>query len=328
MRVYFPILAIPLFLFGSVLGLAQEQDELETPTISVDVQVVNILATVRDKKGGLVTTLSKEDFVLEEDGKRQEIKYFSQQTDLPLTIGILVDTSVSQQRLLAIERTGAYEFFEKLLRMEKDLAFLISFDVDIELLQDFTDSKELLYRGLERLKIQGSGGGMHPSPTPSGLPQVGTAMYDSIYLAAEEMLKGQVGRKALVLVGDGNDYGSRIKPKEAIASAQRADAIIYSVRYFDREFYFATGGMGTGGEGSLKKLSRETGGTMFEVSRKKPLRWIMDQISAELRSQYLIGYTPQRDLSQPGFRKLKLRAKRKGLKVQARAGYYPDAMLD
>ena len=310
-------------------ALAQQQtpaEEKPEDLITVDVQVVNILATVRDKQGLLVNSLAKTDFEVYEDGDPQEVKYFARQTDLPLTVGLLVDTSVSQQRLVDIERSAGYTFFDKILRVEKDLAFLMSFDVDVELLQDLTASKRLLQGALERLEIQGGmHGGITPGPVPQSGKPVGTAMYDSIYLAAQEILKPQVGRKAVVVIGDGNDFGSKIDDDEAIAEAHRTDTVIYSVRYFDREFYFQAGGMGGGGTGALKKLSQQTGGGMYEVTRKRTLNDILDEINNELRNQYSLGYSPKRDLSVQGFRKVEVRAKNKGYEVQAREGYYPEA---
>src|SRR5690606_4451810 len=213
---------------------AYAQDEPQDTVISVDVDVVNILATLRDKDGVLVSNLSSDDFELYEEGVLQEIKYFSSQADLPLTIGLLVDTSVSQQNLIFDERSAGYRFFDKVLRVEKDLAFLMSFDIDVELLQDLTAAKPLLQDGLERLEVQGASGGyITPGTVPQSNKPVGTAMFDGIYLAADEMLKGQVGRKALVLVTDGYDYGSKVDIEEAIEAAQRADAILFSVRYYD-----------------------------------------------------------------------------------------------
>jgi VWFA-related protein len=310
-------------------ALAQDKPVAEEPPdalISVDVQVVNILATVRDKQGVLINSMTKNDFELYEDGELQEIRYFARQTDLPLTIGLLVDTSVSQQRVVEVERSAGYTFFDKILRVDKDLAFLMSFDIDVELLQDLTASKRLLQDALEKLEVQGGvSGGLTPGTVPTQGKPVGTAMYDSIYLAAQEILKPQVGRKAVVVIGDGNDYGSKIDDDEAIAEAHRTDTVIYSVRYFDRDFYFQAGGLGGGGTGALKKLSRETGGGMFEVSRKRTLVEIFDEINNELRNQYSLGYSPRSDLAVQGFRKVEVKAKQKGYDVQAREGYYPEA---
>lgn len=294
--------------------------------ITADTTVVNVLATVRDKQGLLVNSLTKDDFEIYEDGELQEVRYFARQSDLPLTVGLLVDTSVSQQRLLYEERSAGYAFYDAVIRKEKDLAFLMSFDVNIELLQDLTASTKLLRDGLELLEIEGSRGGITPGPVPQSNKPVGTAMYDSVFLAADEVLKPQVGRKAVVLIGDGNDYGSRVDAEEAIAAAHRSDVVVYAVRYFDRQFYARSGGFGSGGSGALRKLARATGGSVHEVSRKRTLKQILEQINEEIRSQYSIGYSPKRDLSESGFRKLEVRVKPKGYEVQAREGYYPEAV--
>ena len=329
------ILSIGVILAASVALLPVLSSQEEDVTISVDVDVVNVLATVRDKQGRLMTGLTKDDFVLEEDGRPQTIRYFTRQTDLPLTIGLLVDTSISQERLIEPQRRASFEFFSKMLRHKKDLAFLISFDVDIELMQDLTDSQKLLGAALRKLRVQGSRSGLHPEPVPTSRRPVGTALYDAVYLAADEMMTPQVGRKALVLISDGNDYGSRMKQKDAIAAAQRADVVVYGVRYYDSQFYNYPMGRGRrsstvslgggGGAGTLRKLARETGGAMFEVRRKKPLDEIYDQIQEELRSQYSIGYRSDNDSAGGGFRAIKLIPTRKDVKVQTRAGYYAKA---
>ena len=288
----------------------------------MDVEVVNILATVRDNKDLLVTDLGKDDFILEEDGTQREIRYFSRQTDLPLTVGLLVDTSVSQVRLIRDEQRAASQFFSQVLRLKKDLAFLISFDIDVELLQDLTASARLLENALGNLQVQGSGGGIHPGPVPTSGKPVGTAMFDAVYLASDEMMRRQVGRKAVILISDGLDYGSRVNRAEAIEASHKSDVVVYGIRYYDRGFYYRGGGFG-GGSGDLKRMARETGGNVFEVSRKWSLQRIFDEIQQELRSQYSIGFTPQGDTGRPGLREIKLRTRRKGLKVQARSGYYP-----
>ena len=305
----------------------QEGEDLGDAIISVDVQVVNVLANVRDKKGVLVNDLSEADFEIYEDGEPQEIRYFARQADLPLTVGLLVDTSISQQRLIDIERQAGYKFFDSIIRTKKDLAFLMSFDVDSELLQDLTDSRTLLNEGLQMLAIQTGGGGITPGPVPQSGRAPGTVMYDAIYLAAEEMLKPQVGRKALVLISDGNDWGSKLTDDEAVEAALKSDVIIFAVRYFDREYYFRSGTMaGGGGSGALKRLAQQTGGATYEVSRRKPLEKILEEINQAIRNQYSIGYSPKRDTGEAGFREIEVRVKRKGYKVQAREGYYPEAL--
>ena len=302
----------------------QESSDEDITTISVDVRVVNVLATVRDKKGQLVSDLTRDDFVVEEDGKLQRIRYFARQADLPLTIGLLVDTSVSQERVIGPQKQAAAQFFQEVLRHDKDLAFLISFDVDVELLQDLTNSGKLLRSSLQRLRIQGSRGGLHPGPVPQSRRPVGTALFDSVYLASEEVLKGQVGRKAVVLISDGNDYGSRVKREVAVEAAHRSDVVVYGIRYLDRAFYYRAGSFGGIGGGALNKFAKATGGNVFEVNKRMSLKAIFDQIQEELRNQYSIGYSSSQEAGPSGFRKIKLRAKRKGYKVQARDGYYAD----
>ncbi len=241
---------------------ASPQQEPAPPSIQVNVELVNVLFTVRDKRGGLVGNLNKDDFTIAEDGKQQEIKYFTRETDIPITIGLLVDVSASQGNLIGIEQQAAYQFFGQVLR-PKDLAFLISFGADADLLQDYTNSTKLLRAGLQDLKVNSSVGGLGPGPVPTVYQPRGTILYDAVYLAAHDQLKGQVGRKALVLITDGVDEGSRYKIQDAIEAAQKADAVIYSIYYVDRGFYMRNGGgfnFGGGGEGYLNRMSNETGG--------------------------------------------------------------------
>src|ERR1700716_1704757 len=240
----------------------------EPPAIQVDVNLVNILFSVRDKRGGLVGNLNKEDFTLFENTKQQEIKNFARETDLPLTIGLLIDVSASQGNLIGIEQNAASQFFSQVLR-PKDLAFLISFGSDCDLLQDYTNSPKLLRAGLDGLKVNSSVGGVHPGPVPTVYQPRGTILYDAVYLAASDQLRGQVGRKVLVLITDGEDQGSRYKIAQAIESAQRADAIIYGFYYVDRAFYYGHGLVFGGVSDSyLKRMAEETGGHVFHIDHK------------------------------------------------------------
>ena len=301
----------------SALLLAQD-----APTIKVDVDIVNILFNVHDKRGGLVGNLNKGDFTIAEDGKDQQIKYFNRETDLPLTIGLLIDVSASQQNLIEIEKNAAYQFFGSVLR-KQDLAFLISFGADAELLQDYTSSPQLLRRGLEGLRVNSDVGGLHPGPVPTISQPRGTILYDAVYLAASDQLKGQVGRKVLVLITDGEDQGSRYKVREAIEAAQKADAIIYGFYYVDRAFY-AQNGFGFGGtsDSALRQLSEETGGHVFHIDRKTTLQDAFNQLQDEMRSQYAIGYSPSNSAKDGTFRRVDIRTANKDWKVQARKGYY------
>jgi VWFA-related protein len=212
----------------------------DTTTLKVEVNLVNILFNVRDKKGGLVGNLNKDDFKVFEDGKEQQVKYFNRETDLPLTIGLLIDVSASQMNLIEIEKNAAYQFFGTVLR-KQDLAFLISFGEDAELLQDYTNSPKLLRAGLNGLQVNSGVSGIGAGPVPTISQPRGTILYDAVYLAAADQLKGQVGRKVLVLITDGEDEGSRYKISQAIEAAQKADALIYGFYYVDRGFYLGHG---------------------------------------------------------------------------------------
>src|SRR5437660_7208655 len=278
---------------------AQEQ------TIKVDVNLVNILCSVRNKSGGLVGNVEKKDFTLFEDVKQQEVKYFTRETDLPLTIGLLVDTSKSQERLIDVERRAAYEFFSKVLR-KKDEAFLIQFGAEAELLQDSTGSPKLLQEGLNQLRLSVPLGGLHPGPVPTQQNLAGTILYDAVYLAENEKLKGEVGRKAMVLITDGVDTGSKISRDRAIEAAQKADVIIYSIYYVDRMAYGPFGG-GGGGEGDLRRMSSDTGGAVFHVDRSHTLDGIFREIQDEMRSQYSIAYSPTNSKKDGTFRKIEIR---------------------
>ncbi len=302
----------------SALLLAQDAP----PTIKVDVDVVNILFNVRDKKGGLVGDLSKNDFTIAEDGKPQDIKYFNRETDLPLTIGLLIDVSASQGNLIEIERNAAYQFFGSVLR-KQDLAFLISFGSDAELLQDYTSSPQLLRKGLDGLQVNSDVGGLNPGPVPTINHPRGTILYDAVFLAAADQLKGQVGRKVLVLITDGEDQGSRYTIKQAIEAAQKADAIIYGFYYVDRAFYMGHGMVfGGANDSALRQLSEDTGGHVFHIDRKTTLQDAFTQLQEEMRSQYAVGYTPTNSTKDGSFRRIDIHTMNKDWKVQARKGYY------
>jgi VWFA-related protein len=305
----------------SIFALCAALLAQDLPSIKVDVDVVSILASVRDKRGGLVGNLQKEDFTVLEDGKPQTIKYFTRETDLPLTIGLLIDVSASQRNLIEIERNAASQFFSQVLR-KKDEAFLISFGEEAELLQDYTNSPRLLTEGLNNLHVNSAVGGLHPGPVPTISQPRGTVLYDAIYLAANEKLKSEVGRKAIVVITDGVDQGSRMTRSQAIEYAQKSDAVIYSIEYYDPSAY--GGGMlfGGSGGGDLRKLSEETGGHAFKVDRKHPLEQVFRELQEEMRSQYMIGFTPANEAKDGSYRRIDIKLANKDYKVQARKGYY------
>jgi VWFA-related protein len=301
-------------------------------TFTTDVRVVNLFATVRDQQGQIRHDLTKEDFKLEEDGKVQTIRYFSQQTNLPLVLGLLVDTSASMLRVLDRERETSKKFFKQVLR-EEDKAFLVHFDRDVELWQDLTSSRKKLDSGLGRLDSQTwFRNQMAGSSGAPGRHRASTALYDALLISSRQVLKKQPGRKAIILLSDGMDSGSQASLENAIEAAQRADTLVYSIRiYFEEPDSVVTGGPNSKrqkalvqGKEVLQRISRETGGSFFEVSAKTPLEQIYEEIEGELRNQYSLGFTPDEASATAGFHKIVLSTNHDGLAVQARNGYYVD----
>jgi VWFA-related protein len=277
-------------------------------TFSTGVNVVNVLVTVRDKQGQLVRGLSKDDFTLEEDGRTQPIRYFSPQADQPLMLGLLIDVSGSQRTVLAEQRRASQQFLDQVLR-PTDRAFLVRFDRRIELLADLSS--------------------LDLDPKDNG--SRGTALYDAIVSAARG-LAGQPGRKAMIVLSDGYDTSSAATISSAIETAQRADALVYSIRFLDREVFAfqvpaSQGGSPVPREGrkALERIAKETGGTYFDLTAAESLEKIYSRIDDELRNQYSLGFTPvaSREKRPSGYRKIRVSVKGKGLTVQARDGYYP-----
>src|SRR5271165_4044227 len=303
----------------------QDQDQAAT-TLKVNVNVVQLFFNVKDKKGALIPNLTKDDFQILEDGKPQTIKYFAAESNLPLTLGILIDSSGSQRNVLDMEKEVGGAFLRQILT-DKDEAYVIDFNIDAELVQDYTRDVHRLQAALNKVKINsgvtmptlpGAGGG--PVPTAPG-SQKGTVLYDAVYLSAHDMLAKEVGRKAMVLLTDGEDEGSQLKIKDAVEAAQKADSIVYVLLCADRGFY-GSFGMGYSGEGEMRKLTEATGGRVINVGNKfDKLKEAFDQIAAELRSQYNIGYTPTNNVQDGSYRKLEIKNKQ-GYKIQTRAGYY------
>lgn len=315
------LVSASLICVSSAQSEKQQQDDQNLPTFHANVNVVNLFFNVKDKHGTLIPNLTKDSFEVFEDGKPQTIKYFNANTDLPLTLGMLIDTSGSQREVLPVEQEIGAAFLSEVLQ-KKDLAFVINFDLDADLVQDFTNSPHELRVALNKVKINappcGGAPGLGGGPLPSSC-NGGTVLYDAVYLAAQEKLRNEVGRKAMIVLTDGQDEGSKLKIQDAIESAQKADAIVYVLLIADRGFY---GGFGYGGEGAMKKLAEQTGGRMINVGNNdKKLREAFDQIANEMRSQYNIGYTPSNNKQDGSFRKIEIKTK-ENYKVQSRAGYY------
>jgi VWFA-related protein len=280
--------------------------------IRVQVNQVNVFATVRDKHKSIVTGLTKDDFQVYEDGQLQEITDFSAETNLPITLGMLVDTSGSEYYMLSSEKDAGSRFFGRILR-KGDLGMVMSFDTDIDLLADFTDDKGVLNRALNRAQINIPGGGsimtQGPLPTSGG---GGTNFYDAVYLAAHDKLSGEAGRKAVVVLTDAEDTGSKLKLQDAVEAAQRTDTVVHILLVAE-----------DGGDQTVaKRLTDETGGRMIVVRNEKNLEAAFDQISEELRFQYTLGYTPSNKSHDGGYRKIKVDMKNKDYSALARRGYY------
>jgi VWFA-related protein len=318
----FHVTLLLLFFLIASPASGQQQPVPTGPTLKVTTQVVNVYAVVRTKHGQLIPDLNKNDFEIKEDNVPEQIRYFSRETDTPLTLAIMIDTSPSQGRVLDTEKEEANAFLRQILR-PKDLACVIHFDVAVELLQDFTDDLRRLARAIDETVINGGGQGIGPRPIPTR-PIGATHLYDAVYLASNELMKNEVGRKVLILLTDGQDQGSQETLNEALEAAQKCDVIIYSIAITDRSFY-GFGNMRFSGDSVLQKLSQQTGGRVLKVNKIKNTREAFDEIARELRTQYLLGYTPSNPRTDPGFRKISVRVLHGDYKVQARRGYYPHS---
>jgi len=309
--------AASLALVGPVSPLAPQQPAGQAPTIKAEVSLVNIFATVRDKNKRVVTDLKQDDFKIYEDNHEEKISFFSKEMSLPITLGLLLDTSGSEQYMLGAIQDAGSRFLNRVVK-KGDEAMIISFDTDVDLLADFTEDHSILDRAINKARINTPAGGyIAGNPGPVGNSNiVGTALYDAIYLACAEKLNGEAGRKAIVIVTDAEDTGSKTRLEEAIEAAQRTDTVIHVLFVADRANF------GGGRPDIAHKLADETGGRMIVVSSEKKLEEAFDQISEELRSQYTLGYYPTNTAKDGKFRKIKVDADNKDYKVLARKGYY------
>ena len=279
--------------------------------IRVQVNLVNLFATVRDKHKAIVTGLKQDDFQIYEDGQLQEITNFSAESNLPITLGILIDTSGSEYYMLSGEKEAGSRFLGRVLR-KGDLAMIMTFDTDVDLLADFTDDRGMLDRAINRAQINAPSGGMiAQGPLPSS-GSGGTNFYDAVYLAAHDKLSEEAGRKAIVVLTDAEDTGSKLRLTDAIEAAQRTDTVVHILLV-----------AADGGDQSVaKRLTDDTGGRMIIVRSEKNLEQAFDQISEELRSQYTLGYTPTNKKHDGGYRKIRVELKNKDYSVLTRRGYY------
>lgn len=296
------------------------QDEKPIATFKLSVDLVDVVFTVKDKNGNLVPHLTKADCTVSEDKQQQTLKSFVTQTDQPLTIGMLLDTSYSQVNVLPLEQQAGGEFFDHVLRA-KDEAFIVSVDVNVDLLQDLTNSTRSLSRALNKAQINAGVGGFGPGPVPTQGQPRGTLLYDAIYLASHEKMTEETGRKALILLTDGEDQGSKTKIEDAIAAAQKANVIIYVILIADPRGYFSQG-LGYYGYSPMKKVAEETGGRLIDVGNNaNKLQTAFEQIQDELRTQYIATYTPSNTKLDGTFRRIGIECG-EGTKVQVRKGYF------
>jgi VWFA-related protein len=335
------LLALPVFSVPARAQLAPSPDappvsnapeappeDQSVATFKIQVNLVDLFFTVKDKSGNLVPHLTENDCSVAEDKAPQTLKHFVAETNQPLTLGILLDTSGSQQRVLPLEQEAGSRFLEQVLR-QKDEAFLLSFDVNVDLLQDYTNSPHLLAHAMNKAEINTAGGngaagvpGIGGGPVPvHGTPK-GTLLYDAIYLASNQKMNQESGRKAMIILTDGDDEGSDHKISDAIAAAEKNNIIVYVILIADTGFY---GGFGYGysGYSAAKRISEETGGRLINVGNNgNKLEAAFQQIQDELRTQYVASYTPTNAKLDGTFRRIAVECKGDGMKVQVRKGYF------
>ncbi len=288
--------------------------------IIVNVNLVQLFATVRDSHHSFVNNLTKDDFKIYEDGVEQKVANFTKEVDMPITLALLIDTSGSEQNMLGAEQDAGSRFVHEVMR-KKDLAMVMSFDLDANLLADFTEDTSILERALRKTQINASmgGGGTAPTIDPGN---IGTVFYDAVYLACHDQLRDQAGRKAVIALTDAEDNGSKMRPGDAIEAAQRSDAVIHIILVTDRRYGFGFGGGFNSGASVAKRMTEDTGGRVIEVHSESHLEQAFDEISQELRQQYVLGYYPTNDKRDGSFRKIKLETTKSEFKVLTRKGYY------
>ena len=279
---------------------------------------------MHDKAGKLIPNLNQADCNVFEDDKPQRLKSFAAQSDLPLSIGILLDTSLSQQRVLPDEQKAAAAFLRRILR-PTDEAFLISFDVTVDMQADWTSNPGDLKQALDAAQINSNSGNYANGTIPSITKPKGTLLYDAVYLASNEKLRQESGRKAMVLLTDGQDEGSQEKLQSAIEAAQKADAVVYVLLISDPGIY---GTLDFSSDSAVRKLIEATGGQVFVIGKDgKKLPAAFDAIESQLRTEYLATYTPTNSIQDGSYRRIRVECRQNGqsLRVQARQGYYAIA---
>ena len=274
----------------------------ESDIIKVDVARVPLLFTVTDRKNRFITDLGREDFQVFDDGWQQEIREFDRESDLPLRIGVILDTSNSIRARFKFEQEAAIEFLQGVLAEEQDRAFLVSFDTRAELIVDYTHDIEELADGVRRLRTGG-----------------GTALYDAIYYACRDKLpedqpKEQF-RRALVVIGDGEDNRSTVTREDALEMAHKAETVVYTIST-------NRSGDARTGDKTLRRFANETGGIAFHPFQARDLQQSFANIANELRHQYFILYSPSQFVNDGSFHTVEIRTKHRNAHVRVRSGYY------
>jgi VWFA-related protein len=302
---------------------SQQQQQLpEAPqTLKVQTNLVNVFVTARDKHNGIISDLTKDNFKISEDGQEQKVAYFAEEKNMPLSLGILIDTSGSMQNILGAEQDTASRFVHETMR-KRDEAMIVSFDFDLNLLADFTEDTSVLESAIRRTRINAvsSGGVITPGTVPTG-QNGGTDLYDAVYAACHDELAHEAGRKAIILLTDAEDTGSKLSLQDSIEAAQRSDTVIHVLRLSDEPFYMSMG-IGYSGVAVARKMAEDTGGREIEVRSEKSLEKAFDVITEELRSQYVLGYYPTNTKRDGTFRKIKVEVDRPDVRLLARRGYY------
>jgi VWFA-related protein len=280
--------------------------------------VVDVYAIIEGRHGQLIRDLNKDDFELNDDAAPQKIEYFSQETNVALSLGVALDTSNSQSSLLGTEQAAAKQFLDSVLRTG-DQAFVLSFDADVRLIQDFTGAPTELARAIDAAEINETGKSILQMDAVSSTG--GTHLYDAIYLASHELMSARHGREVLVLVTDGEDQGSKMDLQKSIEAAEKANVIVYSIVVSDAGFYSL---MGTTyhGDAPMRKLDRATGGRTIRVKSAEQIGQAFERIERELRSQYRLGYSPSNLRHDGSFRRIDVKVRGHNYIVRARTGYY------
>lgn len=308
-------LRLALFAALSPCAWAQSGPHLpaDSSVITVDVNVVNVLCSVRDRRGAFVTDLEKEDFQIREDGAPQQIRYFSREVNTPITVAMLLDVSGSVRRILETEKDATSRFFTEVLR-PNDRALLVTFAQTVAVWQDLTSNLEQLKAALA------AAGPFDPAGKPEFRAHGGTLLNEAVDLVAEKKLAGLPGRKALVIISDGVDNGSTFAAEAAVKAAQQSDVVVYAIQYADRNALSENDAIEAAA--ALKRMAAPTGGRVFRVNSGVPLKEAFDTIRDEMRSQYNLGYTPSNGAKDGSYRRLEVKSGRSGIRIQTRAGYY------